>query len=115
MIPTAVSWHCPPENVRDLTIDSSQVHVWRLDLDQDPSMLFRMYQNLAPDELAIAARFHFKKDHARFVIRRGLLREMLPESRSLWPWRYYLHSAAIILDVERHYIANRDELAKTKG
>jgi len=77
MIPTAVSWHYPPQNAKKMIMDRSEVHVWRADLDWNESMLSRMYQTLAGDERARAARFHFQNDRDRFVLRRGLLRAIL--------------------------------------
>lgn len=62
------------------------VHVWRFDLDQEapPS-------NLAADEHARAARFHFERDADRWRAGRSLLRQMLGD---------YLHADPEALSFE---------------
>jgi 4'-phosphopantetheinyl transferase len=68
------SWLSPPEApvlVRD------EVHVWRASLDQPPSQIEKARCSLAADEEARAARFHFEKDRAHYIVARGVLRDIL--------------------------------------
>lgn len=54
------------------------VHVWRVRLDVvGTEGLQEIQPTLSPDELQRAARFHFEKDRQRFVIVRGVLRDLL--------------------------------------
>ena len=56
---------------------ADEVHLWRASLDDGPSVLSRLEAVLSPDELARADRFVFETDRSRFVIARGILRELL--------------------------------------
>jgi 4'-phosphopantetheinyl transferase len=67
-------WLPPPE---DLILDSNAVHAWRASLDQRPSQVDRLQHTLAVDELSRAGRFYFPRDHERFVVARGVLRDIL--------------------------------------
>ena len=87
MIPPVSSWHYASQNAGNMIMDNSEVHVWRASLDRNESMMFRIYQTLAPDERSRAAKFHFQKDRGRFVIRRGLLRAILGLYLDLEPGR----------------------------
>jgi 4'-phosphopantetheinyl transferase len=53
------------------------VQVWTETLDRDEGGRARLESVLSPDEKARADRFHFAKDRNRFVVGRGLLRELL--------------------------------------
>ena len=68
------SWSAAPEN---LTIGEDEVHVWRASLKLSPSELYKMKQNLFPDEQERAERFYFQKDREHFIAAHGILREIL--------------------------------------
>ena len=68
------SWPAPPGV---LALDDAEVHVWRAPLDQPAGVVERLRSTLAEDEKLRAARFHFEKDRARFVVARGALRAIL--------------------------------------
>jgi 4'-phosphopantetheinyl transferase len=67
-------WHAPPTR---LTLSSAEVHVWRAPLDSDVSCVERLQGTLSADELHRAARFHFPRDRRRFIVARGVLRDIL--------------------------------------
>jgi 4'-phosphopantetheinyl transferase len=60
-----------------LTLGKDEVHVWRASLNLTDAPLRELSCVLAPDEVARAARFHFRKDHDHFVAARGILRSLL--------------------------------------
>jgi 4'-phosphopantetheinyl transferase len=53
------------------------VHIWQVTLLQDVNCLARLQQTLSPDELTHAQRFHFERDRRRYIVGRGVLREIL--------------------------------------
>jgi 4'-phosphopantetheinyl transferase len=53
------------------------IHVWTASLNRDEQTRARLESTVSPDELARANRFHFAKDRTRFIVARGLLRELL--------------------------------------
>jgi len=68
------SWSDPP---RTMTLDNNEVHVWRSELDLSEAELRKLAKTLALDEQARAARFRFPRDRRRFIVARGVLREIL--------------------------------------
>jgi len=68
------SWSDPP---RTMTLDDNEVHVWRSELDLSGAELGKLAKTLALDEQARAARFRFPRDRRRFIVARGVLREIL--------------------------------------
>jgi 4'-phosphopantetheinyl transferase len=67
-------WRPPPA---ELTLSSAEVHVWRTVLDLAVSCVERLQRTLSVDELQRAARFHFPRDRRRFIVARGVLRDIL--------------------------------------
>jgi len=68
------SWYDPSDQI---VIGDNEVHCWRIDVAQDESLIRELAQLLNPDESARAARFHFSRDHNRFVVARAALRVIL--------------------------------------
>ena len=60
-----------------MTLDNNEVHVWRSELDVSEAELGKLAKTLALDEQARAARFRFPRDRRRFIVARGVLREIL--------------------------------------
>jgi 4'-phosphopantetheinyl transferase len=60
-----------------MTLDDNEVHVWRSELDLSEEELGKLAKTLALDEQARAARFRFPGDRGRFIVARGVLREIL--------------------------------------
>jgi 4'-phosphopantetheinyl transferase len=54
-----------------------EIHVWHAALDREEEALGELEATLSPEEKARADRFHFVNDRNRFVVARGLLRELL--------------------------------------
>jgi 4'-phosphopantetheinyl transferase len=54
-----------------------EIHVWRAALDREEEALRQWEATLSPEEKARADRFRFVNDRNRFVVARGLLRELL--------------------------------------
>jgi 4'-phosphopantetheinyl transferase len=55
----------------------NEIHIWQAPLDRPIDVVGRLESALSPDEKARADRFHFVNDRNRFVVARGLLRELL--------------------------------------
>lgn len=71
---TVVSWFPAPERV---PLRSDDVHVWYADLDRFSEATRDFEQLLSADELQRANKFHFQRDHDRFIVARGILRSIL--------------------------------------
>lgn len=78
------TWLPSPPDVRP---SLEEVHVWRTSLDRDGAEVERLWAALAPDERERAQRFHFERDRRRFVVARGVLREILGRCLGLAPAR----------------------------
>jgi 4'-phosphopantetheinyl transferase len=61
----------------DLILGNDEVHVWRANLDHNPSHMNSLLHTLSEDEQARAERFYFQIDRERFIVARGALREIL--------------------------------------
>jgi 4'-phosphopantetheinyl transferase len=59
------------------TPTGEEIHVWQASLDCEDEALEKLELTLSPDEKARAGRFHFAKDRHRYIVGRGLLRELL--------------------------------------
>ncbi len=60
-----------------LTLPDDEVHVWRAALDQPAISLKKLTQTLSRDETMRADRFYFDRDRKRFIVGRGMLRNIL--------------------------------------
>jgi len=68
------TWLPSPPDVR---LSRGEVHVWRTSLDRDSAEVERLKALLTADERERARRFYFDRDRRRFVVARGVLREIL--------------------------------------
>lgn len=75
-------WRNPPTN---LILGDYEIHVWHTSLTQPHPIIQKLRQTLTADELSRAKRFHFEKDRRRFIIARGVLREILSRYTTLLP------------------------------
>lgn len=66
-----------PPSPNSLTLQSGEVHVWRIMLDQPAGREKRLLNTLQPDERTRANRFHFEKDRRHFAVAHGFLRILL--------------------------------------
>jgi 4'-phosphopantetheinyl transferase len=67
-------WQGPPQR---LALESGEVHVWRIALDQSGESLAALQQTLSPTEMERAGRFYFPRDRDHFIAGRGCLRVIL--------------------------------------
>ena len=68
------NWVQPP---RSLSLQTGQVHVWQISLEQSGDMLDRFRRTLEAGELERAGRFRFERLQRHFVVSRGFLRHVL--------------------------------------
>lgn len=69
-----MKWHYGTPGVFSLL---NEVHVWRMCLDVTTLHMESLLENLSADEVARAGRFHFNRDRKRFIVARGMLRQLL--------------------------------------
>lgn len=58
-------------------IQVNEIHVWRALLDAEPLQMESLLGVLSTDEVERVARFHFEKDQIKFIVARGILRQIL--------------------------------------
>src|SRR5882724_12128079 len=58
-------------------LTSGDVHTRCVSLDVPPDTSARLYATLTPDERTRSARFQFERDQQRFIVARGVLRDLL--------------------------------------
>jgi len=66
-----------PSLPRSFQLASGEVHIWCASLDVPPETSARLYATLTPDERTRSARFRFERDQQRFIVARGVLRDLL--------------------------------------
>ena len=74
MTDSSLSWDFPPKT---LVLPDNAVHVWRASLHVPVSYLRTLEGTLTADECARAERFYFQEHRERFIVGRGLLRNIL--------------------------------------
>ena len=79
---TVAIWHSPPQSpiLRD-----NQVHIWRASLDLPPAQVDYFASLLAPDEVTKANKFRFPVHRRRYIVARGILRQLLANYLHLRP------------------------------
>lgn len=78
-----------------LQLSSRDVHIWRVSLHQPEDIFAKLSAMLSKDEHARAERFKFEKHRRRFIVARGVLRDILR--------RYIdLRADAISFEYEKH-------------
>ena len=83
------TWSPPPAH---LVLPRDEIHVWCASLDQPPASVAALEQTLSLDECARAQRYCFARDRQHFIIRRGLLRQMLGDYLDVEPGSLRFHS-----------------------
>lgn len=78
----------------DWRLARGQIHLWCADLDRPASERARFEGFLSQAERERAARFRFERDRRRFVVRRGLLRQLLGAYLETDPARVGIGSGA---------------------
>jgi 4'-phosphopantetheinyl transferase len=83
------AWSLPPAH---LVLPRDEIHVWRASLDQPPARVAALEQTLSLDERSRVQRYRFAHDKQYFIIRRGLLRQMLGDYLGIEPGSLRFHS-----------------------
>ena len=77
----------PASTTGALTLQSDEVHVWRVSLEVDATEVKSLAPVLSADERERAGRFRFHKDRDNFTVARGMLRVLLGRYLNLEPSR----------------------------
>jgi 4'-phosphopantetheinyl transferase len=67
-------WPSAPSEVR---LGNDEIHLWCVSLSEFHAERSRFHALLSQDERVRAGKFHFSRDRNDFVVRRGILRELL--------------------------------------
>jgi 4'-phosphopantetheinyl transferase len=73
-ITVGLRWTPPPAWP---ALEPGHLHVWAVDVDVAARDVTRFAATLTEDERVRAGRYRFERDHRRFVVRRGVLRDIL--------------------------------------
>lgn len=76
------TWLNPPES---WSLESNELHVWRIHVPSFFEYLTMLEKLLSPDELSRANRFHFQIHHNRFIVARSFLRILLGKYMKILP------------------------------
>ena len=74
---TTTAMSLTPSLPSSFQLASDEVHNWCASLDVPPETSARLYATLTPDERTRSARFQFEHDQQRFIVARGVLRDLL--------------------------------------
>src|SRR6266516_54835 len=74
---TTTAMSLTPSLPRSFQLASGEVHIWCASLGVPPETSARLYATLTPDERTRSARFRFERDQQRFIVARGVLRNLL--------------------------------------
>jgi 4'-phosphopantetheinyl transferase len=77
-----MGWVSPPS---DLTLSQDELHIWRASLAPPPADLGALYEVLDREERLRAERYVFARHRERFIVARGVLRNILSLYLSLSP------------------------------
>jgi 4'-phosphopantetheinyl transferase len=80
------AWSLPPAH---LVLPRDEIHVWCASMDQPPACVAALEQALSLDERSRVQRYRFARDRQYFIIRRGLLRQMLGDYMGVEPARLH--------------------------
>ena len=77
-----LEWH---RAIPEKLMSPNDVHVWRVFLDSPKLEKQSLLAILSIDELERVRRFHFEKDKKRFIVSRGILRNILSHYQGISP------------------------------
>lgn len=87
-----------------LSLADGEVQLWVDSLEAPVEQILALRQTLAADELARAKRFYFEQDRRRFIVARGLLRQLLGRYLAMPPqdlrFTYSDHGKPAILEAQ---------------
>src|SRR5207249_1823771 len=95
---TTTAMSLTPSRPSSFQLASDEVHSWCASLDVPPETSGRLYATLTPDERTRSARFQFERDQQRFIVARGVLRDLLGRYLQTQPRQISLfttHSASL--------------------
>jgi len=82
---TTTSTSLRPSLPSAFQLASDEVHCWCASLDVPPETSARLHASLTPDERTRSARFQFERDQQRFIVARGVLRDLLGRYLQIQP------------------------------
>ena len=71
-----------------ISLMNYEVHVWRVNLNVSDVRIKKLQMYLSTDEMQRANRFYFEKDHNKFIVARGMLREILSQYIDRKPYEF---------------------------
>src|SRR3989475_6706397 len=74
---TTTAMSLTPSLPSSFQLASDEVHSWCASLEVPPETSARLCATLTPDERTRSARFQFERDQQRFIVARGVLRDLL--------------------------------------
>ena len=77
-----MKWLSPPPH---LSIQSSEIHLWRVSLNQPIAVVHSLASLLSPDERQRADRFRRDPDRQHFIVGRAMLRQILGRYLAIAP------------------------------
>src|SRR6266516_4302804 len=87
---------------------SDEVHSWCASLDVPPEKSARLYASLTPDERTRSARFQFERDQQRFIVARGVLRDLLGRYLQIQPGKIsFVYNAFGKPDLGPEFVENK--------
>src|SRR5262245_19979858 len=105
--PLANEWSCPSGSVG---LGEDEVHIWRASLDQDSTIVLHLSQLLAPDEYQKAQKFYRASDRDRYIVGRGVLRQILSTYLNVPPdqirFSYNKYGKPSLADDQNHLALN---------
>src|SRR5882672_10062778 len=82
---TTTAMSLTPSLPSSFQLASGEVHIWCASLGVPPETSARLYATLTPDERTRSARFQFERDQQRFIVARGVLRDLLGRYLQIQP------------------------------
>ncbi|PPS45742.1 4'-phosphopantetheinyl transferase superfamily protein [Chroococcidiopsis sp. TS-821] len=113
---TADLWVNPPV---DIALSGDEVHVWRVALDVDATIVHHLFSTLCATEQQRAERFYLQLHRDRFIVGRGVLRQILANYLQIHPseinfsYNAYGKPSVVVADAEplRFNLSHSQELA----
>lgn len=88
---------------RPSDLRKDEVHVWSVSVTSPPSQIEKLLDDLSPDEISQAKRFHFQQDRQRFMWCHALLRLVLSRYLGVDPnelvFRYSPYGKPYLVDI----------------
>jgi len=73
------------DNFQGSLLEYNHVHIWRVNLDYSESKLNLLKDHLSKEEIERANRFYFEKDRRQFMLRRGILKQIISKYLAIDP------------------------------